>query len=404
MCFILLQTEANGQDVGFRFTEKGNQIEIPIEIANNLVVVPVKVNGLIDLKFIVDTGVPTAILTEKFITDVLDVKFSRSIPLVGAAGGIAINALLTNDVRIDMKGVEGVGQALLVLEEDFLELSNYLGIEVHGIIGYELFRNFTVQIDYRHRVMRLYKTRTFRPKRNEKVFDLEIDGMKPYMKMQIDQPDSSYTAKLLIDTGAGHPLLLDPRIDPRVSLPDERIETQLGRSLTGILEGELGRVPAIRWGDFAFEDVLSSFPKSSATSEENLKLFKDSGRSGSIGSEVLKRFRVTFDYKSGKIYFKKQYWRYREPFEHDMSGLYVRAAGPQLQEFVIIDIKEGSPADEAGLRYGDQIISINATHANDLDFQSIHRLFRSKDGKKIRIRYLRNGERGKAKFRLKRKI
>ncbi|MCE2895924.1 MAG: hypothetical protein LW721_15935, partial [Flammeovirgaceae bacterium] len=49
------------QVLGFSMPPGVEKVEIPIEIHNNLVVVPVIINNQLPLKFIIDTGVRTAI-------------------------------------------------------------------------------------------------------------------------------------------------------------------------------------------------------------------------------------------------------------------------------------------------------------------------------------------------------
>ena len=50
----------NAQNLGFSLPEGKRRIQIPFEIHNNLIVVPVVLNHALPLKFIVDTGVRTA--------------------------------------------------------------------------------------------------------------------------------------------------------------------------------------------------------------------------------------------------------------------------------------------------------------------------------------------------------
>ena len=113
-----------GQQVlGFVLEEGRSKTRIPIEINNNLVVIPVVVNGQLPLKFILDTGVRTAILTEKIFSDILNLTYSRKYSVAGPGGKKLVQAFVTNNVTLDLPpGVHGEGHAMLVLEEDYLEL------------------------------------------------------------------------------------------------------------------------------------------------------------------------------------------------------------------------------------------------------------------------------------------
>src|SRR3989337_2054526 len=164
--FLFLSSfRAFSQVLGFSLADGKKKVKIPIEIYNNLVVVPVVLNGALPLKFILDTGVRTAILTQKTFTDILNLSYSRKYTISGPGGVQIIDAYITNNVSLELPGVMGRGHALLVLGEDYLELRNYLGTDVHGILGYELFSRLIVQVDYDKKVLTLYNPKAFKKRR-----------------------------------------------------------------------------------------------------------------------------------------------------------------------------------------------------------------------------------------------
>src|SRR5438105_10118116 len=89
--FFFVSIEGFSQ-LGFSLSNKATKVQIPIEIHNNLVVVPVILNNQLPLKFIVDTGVRTAILTEKTYSDILHLAYSKKYTLSGAGGEKLIDA------------------------------------------------------------------------------------------------------------------------------------------------------------------------------------------------------------------------------------------------------------------------------------------------------------------------
>ena len=90
--------EAPGQHLGFALTNGKKRVQIPIEIYNNLVVVPVVLNDALPLKFILDTGVRTTILTQKTFSDILNLPYSRKYRISGSGGDKLVDAYLTNNV------------------------------------------------------------------------------------------------------------------------------------------------------------------------------------------------------------------------------------------------------------------------------------------------------------------
>ena len=151
----------HGQHLGFTLTNGKKNVQIPIEIINNLVVIPVVLNGALPLKFILDTGVRTTILTQKTFTDILNLEYTRKYTISGPGGQNLVDAYVTNNVSIDLPGVSGKGHAMLVLAQDYLELRNYLGTDVHGILGYELFSRFIIEIDYQKKLLTLMTPERF---------------------------------------------------------------------------------------------------------------------------------------------------------------------------------------------------------------------------------------------------
>src|SRR6185295_10499429 len=81
-----------GQNLGFAITEGNTKVRIPIEIYNNLIIVPVVLNGKLPLKFILDTGVRTTILTEKAFSDFLHLTYARKYTIAGPGGVKVIDA------------------------------------------------------------------------------------------------------------------------------------------------------------------------------------------------------------------------------------------------------------------------------------------------------------------------
>src|SRR5450432_2460589 len=90
------------QILGFSLTDGQTKVNIPIEVYNNLIVVPVVLNGKLPLKFILDTGVRTTILTEKAFSDFLHLTYARKYTISGPGGEKLVDAYITNNVSIDM--------------------------------------------------------------------------------------------------------------------------------------------------------------------------------------------------------------------------------------------------------------------------------------------------------------
>ena len=400
---VLFSTcKSYAQGLGFTLSDGRTKVQFPIEIHNNLVVVPVILNGTLPLKFILDTGVRTAILTQKTFTDILNLSYSRKYTIAGPGGVKLVDAYITNNVSLELPGVSGRGHALLVLAEDYLELRNYLGTDVHGILGYELFSRFIVQIDYDKKILTLMSPKRFKPGRKYEPIPIRIEDTKPYVTASIVLADGTQlTAKLLVDSGASHGLMLEPSSDSRIQVPTETVSSVIGRGLGGEITGKVGRIKSLKLGSFELENAISNFPDPNSYFD-SLKVGRTS-RNGAIGGEVLSRFTVVFDFPNEQMYLKKNAM-FRKKFHYNLSGLNVKAKGARLNVFEIVDVRQKSVSDQAGVQPGDIILSINGIPSSSLSLNVINGFFNYKPGKRINLVLDRKGQRIKKDFRLEDQI
>jgi len=398
-CFLFIPLFSQAQQLGFTLAHGQRKARIPIQIYNNLIIAPVILNGQVPLKFIIDTGVRTAILTDKDLSDFLNLTYTRKYTISGIGGEKLVDAYVTNDVSLDLPGVNSRGHALLVLDQDFLQLKSFLGEDIHGILGYELFSRFIVQIDYQHKELVLMSPHTFKPKRKYQVLPISIQDTKPYLISDVKINDSTVVRlKLLIDSGASHGLFLDPQSDQHIKVPDRHVASIIGRGIAGVMYGKIGRVPSLALGDYHVNNVITNFPDPESYID-SLKISPIVFRNGAIGGEVLSRFKVIFDFSAEKLYLRKNR-SFKKKFYYNLSGLTVKAIGKNLNEFEISDVREKSPSFIAGLLPGDQIKKINGLPSTNLDLHQVNGFFNSSPGKRVSIEVVRNGELIKKEFRL----
>jgi hypothetical protein len=394
--------QALNQALGFSIADGKTKVQIPIEIHNNLIVVPVVLNGALPLKFILDTGVRTSILTQKTFTDILNLTYARKYVISGPGGEKLIEAYVTNNVSLELPGVLGRGHAMLVLEQDYLELRNYLGVDVHGILGYELFSRFIIEINYEKRIMTLMLPERFRQKRKFQSIPIRIEDTKPYLTTPVVLADGTQlTAKLLVDSGASHGLMLDPASDSRIAVPENSVSSVIGRGLGGEITGKVGRIKELHLGSYRLDGTIANFPDPNSYFD-SLKLGSTS-RNGTIGGETLSRFTVIFNFSKELIYLKKNH-SFKKGFHYNLSGLTLKAKGSKLNVFEITGVRSQSVADKAGIEIGDQIVTINGQMAKNIDLNIINGLLNHRPGKKINITIDRKGLRIRKEFRLEDQI
>lgn len=400
--YLLLVPLAGFSQLGFHFERPLQHSRIYSEIHSNLFVVPIQFNRKIPLFFILDTGVRNSILTEKSISDLLKVKYVRKYTIKGVGEENVVDAYLTNDISISLQGIRGNGNSLLVLEKDYIELTNFLGTNVHGMFGYELFSRFIVQMHYGRKFIKFIDAEIFRiPKRYTKI-PISIEDTKPYIFTQVVFKDGSQnTLKLLVDTGASHGLMLDPNSDQKVKIPEKTIDANIGRGLGGNIEGQIGRIESIEFGDYKLDDVIASFPYEGSYTDSLTA--STVFRHGSIGGEVLSRFNVIFDYSKEAMYIKKNN-TFSKGFYYNLSGLTLKTEGENLERYIVEEVRESSPAYISGVREKDQILSINSFETKTMNLSEINSFFNSKPGKSMTLEVRRGKEILRLKFKLQQAV
>lgn len=430
--FTLFYSNASFAQSDFRFIGTTKKQSISFKLINNLVVFPIKVNGK-ELNFILDSGVGTTILFNINNKDSVQLKNVEKIRLQGLGSGDAIDAILSKGNEFTITNIKSVNQKLYVIFDDSFDLSSKLGITIHGIIGYELLKDFAIKINYGKKRITFYNSEGYvhNDCRNCETFNLEFYKLKPYLNVAVKLDSDKLTpVKLLIDSGGSDAMWLFENSHPDIISPKKFFIDFLGEGLSGAVYGKRAIIRGISIGKFELENPTVSFPDS--LSIAHALNFKD--RNGSIGASILRRFTVTFDYKKNKITLKKG-GTFNKPFRYNMSGIELVYNGKLLVKendfsnvvlannqgttqknkiildynykysfkptYKIFKLRKDSPAYNAGLEENDIVIKINGQYTYNLKLDEIVEKFYQKENKKISLVIERNGQDYEYQFRLK---
>lgn len=407
--------------------------KIKFELINNLIVFPVEVNGA-KLSFLLDSGVSKPILFNIInISDSIQINHVESIYLRGLGDGGFIEAVRSKQNIFKLGDAISINQEIYVIFDESINFTPRLGVAIHGIIGYDIFKDFIVEINYASKYIKLHKPETYKYKKCKKcqTFDLELNQNKPYINAQVEIHSKQIPVKLLIDSGGSDALWLFEE-DSLGIYPDtdKYFHDFLGKGLSGSVHGKRTRISSFSLNNFHLKEVNAAFPDSSAISFA--RKFKE--RNGSIAGELLKRFNIVFDYSNKKINLKKNN-NFNLPFQYNMSGIVIEqdgvrvvkeknnstfkdAYGNQLENinkltvtesyayllkpaYKIVELRKDSPAELAGLQTGDIIIRVNGKEAHHLKMNEINEMLRADEGDVIKLKIDRNGKELDFTFKLK---
>jgi len=234
----------------------------------------------------------------------------------------------------------------------------------------------------------------------------------------------------LIDIGNSDAIWLFENNSKKIIIPNKNFEDYLGKGFSGDVEGKRAQITKFTLSKFEFQNLIIAFPDSSSI--KNVKMVKD--RAGSVGSEILKRFTVVFDYPNQQLFLKKN-GNYNAPFNYNKSGVELEHCGLQwvqetvslktvpliksdnaLQEnntdnnfkykfvlkpiFAIANVRKNSPAAKSGLQKGDVVVRINDEPAYQFTLEKINSLLKSDEEKWITFEIERDSQLLKFKFQL----
>ena len=345
MFFILGQTLLFSQ--GKFLLPKGQERDkIKFELLNNLVVVPVEVNGK-ELTFILDTGARNSMLFSLSEIDSIEVKNVSPIKIRGFGTGGTIDALKSSGNKIQIGDALDYNHTLYIIFDESINFSPRMGIPIHGILGYDFFKDFIVKTNYSQEELVIFNPELYKERTCKKCVTLPIflKDNKPYLKTPIVHDSDTTAVTLLIDSGASDALWLFNESWSIQENPKNYFDDFLGLGLSGGIYGKRSKLDGILFGQYLFENVNVSFPEREALQE--IVLFDE--RDGSIGGELLKRFTTIMDYSKGKMVLQKNRF-YKTPFHYNMAGLVVEHDG-------LVSVSSFSKSEEISLEPGENMAS-----------------------------------------------
>src|SRR5579872_1969810 len=273
----------------FQFAFSGNVAQIPVEVSDHLVLVPIRVNGARPSWFLLDTTRPASSLDDV-----------RAVALGLLPHGSAGSKSLSN-VVLDFPSLK-ISLPSLALDS-FGDLSSRVGRAIQGILGADVLSHFVVVISYDRQTLQLYDPKSFQYK-----------GAGVKLKMQTLDSVPALDAKFSVrHRGTLHGLFSIAtaqaeavQFEPSFSAAHKFSE--LGQKMIlfspldspGDFDDHLGRIESVQFGKIILQDPFAIFPGKSEHASAQIS----SGVAGAIGGEILDRFTIVLDYLDQSVIFE----------------------------------------------------------------------------------------------------
>jgi hypothetical protein len=375
-----------------RFISGNSSLEIPFDLSSNLVLLQAKVNDSAPVWFIFDTGAESTVIDAEFAKTL---RLKPAGKIVGTGGAGTAEAVKFKTVSMQFPNIEISNLTIYGLPID--SFSSPLGKRIGGVIGYDIIKEFVVEIDYAARKINLYKPESYRYSGAGEIFPLVFEENLPFVQASFAfEKRAPISGKFEIDSGStGAVLFNTPFVKKHQLLKSvsRTSETRIG-GVGGTAQTFLGRVKSIGLGRFTLENPIARF--SQATRGD----YASNKYDGLLGGEVFRRFKTIFDYSRNRMILEPNA-QFSEPYEIDMSGMELLAYGDDLSIVLIDDVKPKTPAAEAGVRGDDIITAIDNRPVKDFTLEQIREMFRQ-DGREYLLKLKRDGTEVQVKIKLRR--
>ena len=314
-------------------------------------IVEVAINGRPGYRFLFDTGAMGTVIFRHPRTADLALSSRGEIAIGGLGDGARPVAQVAPGVALQLGPLTLRDMTVLVLPVDRLALFGSPDLVfIDGIIGNDLWTRFGVEVDAAAGRMRLHRLGTTDLGSGARSAALTVrhDHLFVPVRVAVDASRAPVTVDLLLDSGAAGALYLvtDPA---RRLVPPDGAATIEGRGIQGQSRAIAARSTAVEVADVRWLNVPTDFGPEGAGSREL--------GAGLIGVGLLSQTRWAVDVGQSRLWLVPGDARERR-FEDGSFGL---ATVPVAKRLLSLHVRVHSPAANAGLQVGDELISLDGS-------------------------------------------
>lgn len=273
---------------GFYLPEPIEQVTLRYNCINNLIVLPVTINGNLQLNLILDTGTRNIVLFGKRFEKLFQFVPDRKIQFSGMGSGKPVYGKLSINNQVELTSLIGERIPLVVVSNKNVFINNP---RIDGIIGYDILQKFEVEINPQQKLI------TFRTPGSRFVpsgftqIPMRIENTKPIIDSEfLLENGINLNINLMIDTGSQLSFLLKTTNE---TLLNSSITEVLGFGMSGSIHGIKAMAHTINLAGINFQNQSTGIILSAWHNY------------GSIGMGVLKEYALIINYAGAYAGLKK---------------------------------------------------------------------------------------------------
>jgi hypothetical protein len=353
------------------------RVTVPIQVLNNHVYLQVKINGKGPFLCIFDTGGHSLLTPDT--ARALAVNTVGSAPGTGAGEGV-VDTSFASGVDFQIGDLTMTHQAVTVLPFASKAVE---GFDEQGMVGFELARRFVTVIDYGGKTITFIDPARFDPKDAGTPVPFVFYNHLP----QVDGVFEGMPGRFDIDTGSRVELTLTKPFVEAHDLTARHPKGVLavdGWGVGGPSRSYVTRGAYFTLGPVRIDRVVASF------GTQGKGAFADPNVQGNVGSGLLKRYVVSFDYNHQIMYLKPLQPPAKDVGVFDRSGLWLNLSP---NGFKVMDLTAGGAAADTGLKVGDEITAVDGVAAHAIDLPELRKRLRDEPvGTQVKLDVLAGGQ------------
>jgi len=267
-------------------TATSAQVETKRAESGHVLVHP-RINGKDVGWFILDSGADSMVIDQ-------GAADSLSLPKIGKESVVGVGGVVLEPFRTAKTFVLGPATIRNVnfLEIDLHQLSDIFKIKLAGIVGFDFFRRFIVQIDFKKPSVEVDNVPDFHLQRGE-WSRMEFSSGNPVIQASFEGDHKGW---FRLDTGANGSLTFHaPAVTQLHLLTGRQTQTAGMAGVGGTTEARIGTLAWFELGGHRFENVSTVF------SLAKVGAFADRYLTGNIGQDLMEPFTVVFDFGGSRV-------------------------------------------------------------------------------------------------------